>query len=332
MRGVRLATMTNSSTLPAAYTAHRATLDDVEKIFDVQAAHNVPVCGDPNSTAEEVADELVEPGFDLDADGWLVNDASGRAVAWGWAFRKEESANVDIAVFARPGSDGAAAWLWDAVQARAVEIVRDLGHPIAVVDSAVFRADERIRSLCEAHGYAPATTFVRLRIDHDGDVPLPDSPLSLELRTADDPDVRRDAHAVREEGFSDHFGVVPSSYESWVRVREASGSHDWRLVHVAYIDGEPAAMLLRTNAFVPDENCGYVQSLATRPAFQGRGLGRFLLRYAFAADAADGRVGTLLHVDTDPKRPALGLYLGAGMRPIQTIDVWRRTIETGTAA
>jgi mycothiol synthase len=317
------------TTLPAGHTARRATLDDVDAIFEVTAAHNVPVCGDPNSTTEDVADELVEPGFDLNTDGWLVDDADGRAVAWGWAFRKEDSANLDIAVFARPGSEAAAAWLWEAVQSRAVDIARELGHPIAVVDSAVFRADERVRSLCEAHGYAPATTFFRLRIDHEGDVPYPEPPEPLELRTAEDPDVRRDAHAVREESFSDHFGFVPSSYESWVRTREASSAHDWRIVHVAYIDGEPAAALIRTNAFVPDENCGYVLTLATRPAHQGRGLGRYLLRYAFAADAADSRAGTLLHVDTDPKRPALGLYLGAGMRPVQTIDVWRRTIETG---
>jgi ribosomal protein S18 acetylase RimI-like enzyme len=315
--------------LPSGHTSRRATLDDVDAIFDVTAAHNVPVCGDPNSVVEDVADELVEPGFDLDTDGWLVHDADGRAVAWGWAFRKEDSANVDIAVLARPGSDAAAAWLWEAVQGRAVEIAGELGHRLAIVDSAVFRQDERLRSLCEAHGYAPATTFFRLRIDHDGDVPFPEPPVPLELRTADDPDVRRDAHTVREESFSGHFGVVPTSFDSWVRAREASSAHDWRIVHVAYVDGEPAATLVRTNGFVPDDNCGYVLTLATRPAYQGRGLGRYLLRYTFAADAALGRAGTLLHVDTDPKRPALGLYLATGMRPIQTIDVWRRTFETG---
>jgi len=320
-----------SSTVPSGHTTRRATLDDVEAIFEVVAAHNIPVCGDPNSTLEDVADELVEPGFDLDTDSWLIQDADGLTVGWGWACRKEDSPNVDIAVFARPGSEDAAAWLWEAVQHRAVEIVRELGHSMAVVDSAIFRADERVRALCEAHGYAPATTFFRLRIDHDGAVPFPDPPLPLDLRSADDPDVRRDAHAVREEGFSDHFGVVPTSYEAWVRAREASSAHDWRMVHVAYVDGTPAATLVRTNSFVPDENCGYVQTLATRPAYQGRGLGRYLLRYAFAADAADGRLGTYLHVDTDPKRPALGLYLGVGMRQIQTIDVWRRRIETGTA-
>ena len=73
-------------------------------------------------------------------------------------------------------------------------------------------------------------------------------------------------------------------------------------------------MIQSTNHFVPDEGCGYVLSLAVLPAFRSRGLGRFLLLNAFAADAAIGRKGTYLHVDSGNTTPALGLYLSAGMR------------------
>jgi len=84
--------------------------------------------------------------------------------------------------------------------------------------------------------------------------------------------VRRDFLNVRNESFADHFGFVFKEYDTWVTEREASSAHDWSLLHVAYVDGEPAAGILRTNNFVPDENCGYVLTLGTAPKYQSRGL------------------------------------------------------------
>jgi hypothetical protein len=48
----------------------------------------------------------------------------------------------------------------------------------------------------------------------------------------------------------------------------------------------------------------------------------------FALDAAAGRSGTILHVDTNNPTPALGLYLSVGMRATLVIDVWRRKVAT----
>jgi GNAT superfamily N-acetyltransferase len=90
--------------------------------------------------------------------------------------------------------------------------------------------------------------------------------------------------------------------------------------------GEPAGLTLRSTRFAPDEKCGYLRLLGVHPAFQGRGLGRWLLRNAFAEDTGDGYTGTILHVDTDPRRPALGLHLSAGMRAVVIIDAWRRVM------
>ncbi|MFC7586762.1 GNAT family N-acetyltransferase [Nonomuraea antimicrobica] len=101
---------------------------------------------------------------------------------------------------------------------------------------------------------------------------------------------------------------------------------DWSQLTLARLDGRPAAVLIGSNQFVPDENCGYVATLAVLPELRGRGLGRFLLRHAFAADAARGRRGTILHVDSNNTTPALGLYESAGMRPVMAIDVWRRRL------
>ena len=63
-------------------------------------------------------------------------------------------------------------------------------------------------------------------------------------------------------------------------------------------------------------------------AARGKGLAKLLLRQAFARDANAGRVGTILHVDTNNPTPALGLYERVGMRTVLVIDVWRRVMPT----
>jgi ribosomal protein S18 acetylase RimI-like enzyme len=336
------------------YQVRPATVDDAQIIFEVQSAHETPLIGGPNGTLEDVLDELVEPGFNPETDGWLVladpeSQAAGDvitgvdgvaleggqprvashgpAIAWGWACRKGTSDNIDISVYTRPGHEPVAAWLWDKAEARAAEIGRELGHSTVTVDIGVFPEDSLIRDIAAGHGFEQAATFVRMRIDHPGLIGYPETPPGVELRHGHETAVRRDAIVVRNEAFADHFGYVPKTYEEWSRERESSSAHDWNLVHVAYCEGEPAAVAVRTNNFVPDENCGYVLTLGTSPKYQGRGLGSYLLRHAFAADAEQGRVGTILHVDTNPHRPALGLYQRNGMHEVRTIDVWRKHLR-----
>lgn len=139
-------------------------------------------------------------------------------------------------------------------------------------------------------------------------------------------EVRRQGHAVQQAGFAEHFGFTPKNYDEWYGELDSSVNTDWAQLTVARLDGEPVAMLLGTNAFLGDENSGYVRRLAVLPAFRGRGLGRLMLRLAFADDARRGRVGTYLHVDANNSTPALDLYLSVGMRQVLAIDVWRRTI------
>lgn len=312
---------------PAGYSVRPATVEDAETIFAIQSAHETPLIGSPNATLEDVVDELVEPGFDIETDGWLVLTDTGEPVGWAWACRKGISDNVDISAYVRPGHDEAAGWLWAASQQRSAEIGRELGHSKITLDVGIFPEDALNRRLAERNGFAAAATFIRMRIDHPQHVAYPPLPPGVELRNArDDVEVRQAAINVRNEAFADHFGFVPKTFEEWVKEREASSAHDWSLIDVVYVEGEPAATTVRTNNFVPDENCGYVLTLGTAPKYQGRGLGSYLLRNAFASDAEQGRIGTILHVDTNPTRPAVGLYLKNGMRQVLTIDVWRRSL------
>ncbi|MEV0973807.1 GNAT family N-acetyltransferase [Microtetraspora glauca] len=309
------------------YDIRRPTEADAAAIHELVAEHDTRILGKPDATLEDVAEILGE--LELATDGWLVYDGE-RLVGWGWASPKGTSDNVDIDVQARVADVGD--WLWERVLERAVEIARDLGHAQARVDIGVYREDAALRAAAKERGLAAATSFHRMRIDHamDAEVAGPGIPSGVTVERGDpDQERLRTAHRIQQEGFARHFGFVPRTFDEWISDMEASSANDWSQLLVARVDGEPAAMLLGTNHFVSDEDCGYVRTLAVLPAFRSRGLGRLLLREAFAADARRGRAGTILHVDSNNVTPALDLYLSVGMRPVLAIDAWRADLPTG---
>ncbi|MEV0202954.1 GNAT family N-acetyltransferase [Nonomuraea sp. NPDC050691] len=297
--------------------------EDAPAIHELLAAADTAVIGHADWTLDDVKADLADPGFDLDRDGLLRLDADGRLIAWAWACAKGRSDLVEVDVTVRPGREDVAGPLWGTVLDRARELGRERGHDAVTVDAGIHRADEGKRALAERHGLAPATSFHRLRIDHEGPLEPPAAPPGLTLHSGETEDVRRDAHMLHQAAFSQHFGFVKVDYDTWYARRAAHRATDWSQLTVARVDGRPAATVIGNDQFLPDEGCGYVALLAVLPEFRGRGLGRFLLKHAFAADAARGRKGTILHVDSNNTTPALDLYLSAGMRTVMVIDVWR---------
>ncbi|MBF8193264.1 GNAT family N-acetyltransferase [Nonomuraea sp. K274] len=306
------------------YAMRRPRVEDADAIHELLAAYETPVLGAPDMTLDDVADGLVEPDFDRDKDGWLVYDAGGGLVGWAWACRVGDSDRVIIEVIVRPGASGLADELWDIVIERARELGAERGHDGVTVDVDVYRADLAKRTQAEGRGFEPGTSYHRMRIDHADPVQPPEPLPGLTLRTGEDEETRREAHLVYQEGFAEHFGFVKTDYDHWYARRQGMSVNDWSQLTLALFDGRPAGVVIGGDDFVSDEDCGYVATLTVLPEFRGRGLGRFLLLHAFAADAARGRKGTILHVDANNTTPALGLYESAGMRQIMAIDVWRR--------
>ncbi|WP_308250364.1 GNAT family N-acetyltransferase [Sphaerisporangium fuscum] len=314
-----------------AYDIRRPARKDAPAVHGLVSACDIEVLGHPDMTLDDVADTLADPDFDPGRDGWLVYPRAGGEAPVGWAYaaRRGDTGNVEIEVCSRDSR--LTSWLWDTVLRRAREIAAEVGSPRAVADIGIYQQDGAKRALAEEHGFAPATGFQRLRIDHTEVDPgfLPGATVHP---AADSEELMRAAHRIHQVGFAEHFGFVPREFDEWKEHFESSSTHDWSQLVLAQMDGRPAAMLLGSDMFAADENCGYVRVLSVLPEFRGRGLGRLLLKRAFAADARRGRVGTYLHVDTNNTTPALGLYLSVGMRPVLAMDVWRRTLEAHVPA
>jgi mycothiol synthase len=314
--------------LPGGYRCCRPTLDDAEAILALISEYNGAFVGFADFTLDDVRDGLTEPGFDPTVDGWLVHGSGGTVAGYGWAYGKGGSDMVDIDVVA--GDAAVADWLWARALERAAEIGAKAGRDLVSVDIGIYQTDVTQQARAKARAFVPATTFQRMRIDFDRAPPEPVAPDDVVVRTGTgDEALRRDAHRVSQHAMAEHFGYVEKSFAAWHAGIESSATHDWAQLRVAYIGGEPTAIVQGSDQFVEDENCGYVATVAVVPDARGRGLAKLLLRQAFADDFRRGRRGTTLHVDTDNVTPALGLYVGVGMRSVLAIDVWRGQLTTG---
>jgi len=316
--------------LPAGCTTRAPGLADVDAITDLICAYTLAVVGLADTTADEVRDDLTRPGFDPETDCLLVLDADGTAVGYATAVGKGDGDRVEVDVVAP--DPAVARGLLDWVFTRAAAVAGAHGHPAALADHGIYRADEQLRSLVAEYGMTIVTTFHRMRVDHVSPAEPPQPPPGVVLRQGTDAAVRKAAWAVRNAAFADHFGNVPKSYDEWHAELDGQSTFDWTQLWVAELDGEPAGMLVCTDQFLPDENCGYVADLGVLAHARGRGIAKFLLRHAFAIDSAAGRTGTVLHVDANNTTPALRVYESVGMLPVLVIDVWRARVPAKVSA
>ncbi len=312
---------------PAGHVVRRPTEADIGAIYAVFASYNTALLGFADVTVDDIVDNLAEPGFDPATDAWLAHGADGRPSGYGCVFGGTGPAEHHVEVAA--ADPELERWLFDRVLARSAEVASERGQDEVAVDLGIYRNDERLRALAAEAGFAPGTTFQRLRIDHPGAVAAPTLPDGVVVRTGDEgDDVRRAAHAVIDAAFAGQFGIVPQTYDEWHDALDARTSFTWPQLVVLELDGRAVAARIDNDQFVGDEDCGYVARLAVAEDVRGRGLAKVLLRDAFATHAAAGRTGTILHVDTNNPTPALDLYRSVGMDLVLVIDVWRATRPT----
>jgi ribosomal protein S18 acetylase RimI-like enzyme len=316
-----------TAVLSDTHTVRPPTKDDAEAVFDLVSAYNTAVLGFADYTLDDMVDVLTDPGFEPATDGWLVFDGD-RLVGFGMVFGRGDHRHLDLdAVTTDP-----LVWryLLDRITQRAGEFATQYGHSSVQLDAVAYRADEARRDRLVEDGFQPATTYHRMRIDHDGPVAAPEVPAGVTVRRgAPDEDSRRAAHHLLTTTFAGQFGFTPRTFDEWEVAHESQSTFDWSQTTLLEVDGRAVAFRECNDQFVEDENCGYIGRLGVLEEARGKGLATFLLRDQFALDAAAGRTGTILHVDTNNPTPALGLYLSVGMRATLVMDVLRIQVDAG---
>jgi mycothiol synthase len=128
-----------------------------------------------------------------------------------------------------------------------------------------------------------------------------------------------------QESFADHWEFRPVPLEAWRAFSVDRPDFDPTLYWLAEADGEVAGICLGQWHGSGDPTFGWVEVLAVRRPWRGRGLGLALLRDAFAELAARGATRVGLGVDAENTTGAVRLYERAGMQPVRRLDVYERT-------
>lgn len=311
-----------TAVLPVGYASRPMRLDDAAVIAERSGDYTRALLGFAKHSPEDVANYLRDPGFNPATDGWVVLDAAGEFAGSATAMSTADGSRVNLDALSR--DPAIVEWLLEQGMQRAGRA----GSGEVVVSIGVIRQDELMPEILAAHGFTIGTSVHRMRITFDGPVPPPAVPDGAVVRRgALDETSRRAAHAVLVEAFRGQPGTEPRPYPEWAASRESRSTFDWSQLTTVELDGRAVAVSECNDNFVSTDNCGYVGRLAVVPSARGRGLAKFLLHNAFAVDAAAGRSGTILHVDSSNPTPAVALYTAVGMRPDLISDIWRRTIQ-----
>jgi mycothiol synthase len=311
--------------LPAGLTVRPPQLSDAEAILRLAVEYFTRVLGRPTVTLAEIQEALGASTFTPEQDGWLVLDGTGEVAGFGFVLLGGERRFVQLSVITP--DPAVARWLLATGTERARAASGEKGNPEVTVQVGLFRADEALRDVVSAAGFEFATSFLQLRIDHSALLPLPEPPAGTNVHVgAFDESARRAAHEALTAAFEGQDSAELPPYGEWVDSHEESPFFDWSQLTLVERDGQVLAASDRNGSFVETENCGYVGRLGVRAEARGLGLAKYLLRHAFATDAAAGLAGTILHVDTSNPTPALGLYESVGMRTVEIADSWDRRL------
>ncbi|HZX03637.1 GNAT family N-acetyltransferase [Kribbella sp.] len=307
--------------LPPGYTWRPMCVDDAALIAERSAEYTTALLGFVKHSPEDVANYLRDPGTNPATNGWLVSGPDGSFAGSATAVPITNGTHVVVDILST--NPTILTWLLAQAEHRATT-------PGCVVRVGAIRQDERLAGVLAERGYVVDTSVQRMRIAFDGVVEAPAVPEGFVVRRgALDEARRRAAHAVLMEAFAEQPGTLPRAYDEWVASRESRSTFDWSQVTIVERAGQAVAMTECNDNFVSTETCGYVGRLAVVSSARGRGLAKYLLRNAFAVDAAAGRTGTILHVDTSNPTPAVALYTAIGMCPDLISDIWTRVPNNG---
>jgi mycothiol synthase len=286
-------------------------------------AYDEVVLGMVETTLEDIEVEWAEQDFDLARDSWLVETEDGAAAGLATVhIGEDDPVEFDAYVHPEHWRRGIGALLVGLMEARAVEHAGGQGRGEVRVRNAVPTADERANELMRGRGYEHARHFWWMVIDLDERPPAPTWPEGMTMRAFVPGQDERATFETVTEAFGEHWGQENRTYELWAQSSFSRESFDPSLWFIVEEGGQMAAASL--NRTRPDR--GWVQTLAVRKPWRGRGLGMCLLQAAFREfyDRGQRRVG--LSVDSENTTGATRLYERAGMRVEREFDFYEKTL------
>jgi|SRR5690348_7281306 len=314
--------------LPPGFTACAPRLpDDAGAIAELITAGETAEYGSADPGMIDGARATWQrPDFEAASDGWLVIAADGAFAGYaqvGPAYRVHQYAHA----FVHPvyGGRGLGAWLLARTEVRTRErAAASFAGQTITLEQWIAGANEAARALMRTAGYDEVRHIWGMHVDLPDALEPPSWPEGIAARAcASAADLRR-AYAANEEAFRDHWHYEPQTYEQFASLLVETDAFDPSLWFLAEtMEGGEVAGIALCEALA---DRGWVNQLAVRRAWRGRGLGMALLRHAFAEFARRGLRTAALGVDAQNLTGATRLYERAGMTVERRYDIFEKTL------
>ncbi len=311
--------------LAAGYTLRAPRPDEAAAVHALIAASEIAEFGEATGYS---LDDLRGDwrSIDIAQDAWVAVAPDGSLAGYAYVSHRRH-VRVDAEGYVHPehAGRGIGTTLVRAAEGRSRDHLPLAPEGARVVAQNWINArNAAARGVLEGEGYIPVRHFWRMEIAL---ADAPDGPRwseGIAVRPLGSEDDERAAHLVVQEAMADHWGNVPAPFADWIARRREHGL-DPSLWFVAWDGDEPAAVALCSIS----DGLGWVDTLAVRRAWRGRGLGKALLHHAFADFSRRGLERCALGVDAANPTGATRLYEGIGMRASQEHAVYQKELRPG---
>ncbi|MBV9486550.1 MAG: GNAT family N-acetyltransferase [Frankiaceae bacterium] len=284
-------------------------LADLDQIHALTSVCDIADSGEVDLTRDDVRAGLAADG----SGAWALVDDAGTYQALVWIERNPARPSQSGEFFVRPGLDPqiAVPLIEQLLRAQATD---PAGRKLQVFVNAT--AAEK-SAVLRSHGAQVVRYFYKMAVELPGPTdPVEWSGDASARRVSDTDADLRQVHAVVTEAFQDHWEPAKTEYGEWVRHLRDRESFDPSLIWLVDVAGEPAAALIGAGS----DGEGFVATLGVRRPYRGRGLGRDLLRTAFAEFTRRGLPRAALFVDSANPTGAVRLYESVGMSVLSQWD------------
>ena len=208
-------------------------------------------------------------------------------------------------------------------EARACELAR----PDSVLRTVAAAPDDIARGIFERNGYRTIRHSFHMSIDVTGDLPEPEWPDGIRVRTHVRDDDDECVYEADQEAFEDHWDHVRTPYDEWRFYSVGRHDFDPTLWFLAEEGGEVSGISLCAKHFAGDPGVGRVATLAVRRPWRRRGLGLALLHHSFRELKRRGFDEVRLEVDGENLTGAVRLYERAGMHVSRRYDTFEKSLR-----
>ncbi|NIA03370.1 MAG: GNAT family N-acetyltransferase [Nitrospirae bacterium] len=323
--------------IPSDFIARPAIMGDLKEAVDLFNACSLDLLGVRQHDLHEQEVDWKTPMFNLETDSCAVLTLDGDLVGYADVWDGDEP-HIQAYSFGKVHPEyrgrgiGTALLAWQ--EERAHEAIAKAPPEAKVcLGQVVNSKDEGAKALLETHGYKVVRHFWRMEIVLDTQIPVPQWPKGITVRTFDpESDLLAVAKAVRDE-FKDHWGFfdtpLEQELEQWRHWITEDKNFDPPLWFLAMDGDNIAGTALCWPKNTEDPEMGWVNVLGVGRPWRRRGLAIALLHNAFAEFAGRGKSKVGLGVDATSLTGANRVYERAGMHPTRQRDVYEKELRPG---